>query len=113
VAVQNASAATWSITSVVSDNPELVIDTTGFPSSLAAGQTASLSVSFHPVAAGVRTGLLKISFSGSTSPTTVSLSGTGVEDHPPGGCGCGATGAGTPAMALLALAGLLRRRAPR
>ncbi|HVE87495.1 MAG TPA: MYXO-CTERM sorting domain-containing protein, partial [Myxococcales bacterium] len=108
----NSSIATWTFSSLVSDNPEFVLDTTGLPTSLAPGQTTTLGVRFHPVAAGPRTGLLKISFQGTTSQAVVSLSGTGLADEPPPhqGCGCASSG-GTSAMAgLLALAAALKRR---
>jgi MYXO-CTERM domain-containing protein len=112
VVVQNGSTATWNITSIVTDNPEFVLDTTGFPASLGSGQSAALQLTFHPVTAGVRTGALRISFSGATAPTVVSLSGTGVAEEGPGGCGC-ASGGGGPVIAtaaLLALALAARRR---
>jgi len=91
-------------------DPEFALDTAGFPSSFDPGQTATLGLTFHPVAAGLRTGLLKISFAGGVVPTTVSLSGTGVAPRPPGGCGC-ASGGGAPSVAgLLVFAFALKRR---
>jgi uncharacterized protein YjdB len=47
------------------------------PNTLAAGGTCSISVTFTPTAPNTRSGTLSISDSASTSPQTVSLSGTG------------------------------------
>jgi hypothetical protein len=46
--------------------------------SLAAGASCTISVTFRPTTAGTRTGAVTIASSAPGSPTTVSLSGTGV-----------------------------------
>jgi len=110
VTLRNDSVVTWTIASVTTDNPEFVLDTAGLPASLAPGETASLAVTFYPAGAGLRTGLLMVSFPGTATPTSVSLSGTGVEPPPPG-CGCGSAGGGTSVVAaLLGLVAAWRRR---
>src|SRR5713226_10379550 len=48
------------------------------PSTLAAGKTCTISVTFTPAALGSRTGTLTVTDTGGSSPQTVSLSGTGI-----------------------------------
>ena len=54
------------------------------PSSLAAGGSCSLTVTFTPTVLGSRTGTLSISDDASSSPQQVALSGTGVNTPVPG-----------------------------
>ena len=48
------------------------------PSTLAAGRSCTISVTFTPGALGSRTGTLTVTDTGTNSPQTVSLSGTGI-----------------------------------
>ena len=48
------------------------------PSTLAAGRSCTISVTFTPAALGSRTGTVTVTDTGASSPQTVSLSGTGI-----------------------------------
>ena len=55
--------------------------------SIAAGASCTVNVSFRPTASGTRTGTLTITSNATNSPTTVALSGTGAghDGHQPRG----------------------------
>jgi len=79
VTVKNNQSSALTILSIASSVADFT-STTGCPltpSTLAAGSTCKLNVTFAPTAAGVRSGSLTISTNASNSPT-VALTGTGV-----------------------------------
>jgi hypothetical protein len=75
VTVQNTGSAAASVSSVAANGDFLQTNTCG--SSIAAGASCTVSVTFHPTAAGTRTGSVTVASNATNSPTTVSLSGTG------------------------------------
>jgi hypothetical protein len=68
-----SAAATVSGVAVTGDFAQ----TNNCGTSIAAGASCSVSVTFKPTTAGTRTGTLTVTSSATNSPTTVSLSGTG------------------------------------
>ncbi|MDX6257375.1 MAG: hypothetical protein QOJ11_3709 [Frankiales bacterium] len=77
VTVQNTGTAAASVSSVAATGDFLQTNTCG--SSIAAGASCTVSVSFRPTASGGRTGSLRVTSNATNSPTTVSLSGTGAQ----------------------------------
>jgi hypothetical protein len=75
VTMTNTGTATASAASVSVTGDFAQTNTCG--TSIAAGASCTISVTFRPTASGTRTGTLSISSSASNSPTTVALSGTG------------------------------------
>jgi hypothetical protein len=75
VTVHNAGTAAASVSSVTATGDFL--QTNGCGSSIAAGASCTVSVTFRPTASGGRTGTLTVVSTATNSPTTVSLSGTG------------------------------------
>jgi hypothetical protein len=75
VTLQNTGSATASVSSVAATGDFAQTNTCG--SSIAAGASCTVSVTFRPTAAGTRTGNLTVASNATNSPTTVSLSGTG------------------------------------
>ncbi|MFD8569817.1 choice-of-anchor D domain-containing protein [Streptomyces sp. NPDC059639] len=75
VKVTNSGDATASISSVAASGDFIQTNTCG--SSLAAGSSCNVSVTFKPTASGTRTGTLTVNSNASNSPLTVALSGTG------------------------------------
>ena len=75
VTVSNTGSAAASITSVAASGDYAQTNTCG--SSLAAGASCTVSVTFTPSAAGARTGAVTVTGTASNSPLTISLSGTG------------------------------------
>jgi hypothetical protein len=63
--------------SVGGANPSDFSETNNCGSSVAAGATCTLTLTFHPVATGTRSAVVSISDNGGGSPQTISLSGTG------------------------------------
>ena len=79
-ALKNGTTAAISISSVSitgSDAGDFAISSNGCGASLAAGSSCSVSVVFKPSATGTLTATLNFADTGSGSPQTVSLSGTG------------------------------------
>jgi F5/8 type C domain/Abnormal spindle-like microcephaly-assoc'd, ASPM-SPD-2-Hydin len=76
VTVHNAGTAAGSVSSVAVTGDFVQTNTCG--SSIAAGASCAVSISFRPTATGGRTGSLTVTSSATNSPTTVPLSGTGV-----------------------------------
>jgi hypothetical protein len=74
---QSTAIAVTGITSSLSDYTQTNTCPVS-PSTLAAGKTCTISVTFTPTALGSRTGTLTVKDTGTNSPQTVSLSGTGV-----------------------------------
>jgi parallel beta-helix repeat protein len=76
VTVSNTGTAAATITAVSATGDFAQTNTCG--SSLAAGASCTVSVTFTPAASGSRTGSLSIASNAAGSPATVALSGTGV-----------------------------------
>ncbi len=76
VTVTNTGTATASLSSVSAGAPFAETNTCG--SSLAAGASCTVSVTFTPTAGGAASGSLSVASSAPGSPLTVALSGTGV-----------------------------------
>jgi hypothetical protein len=79
VTVQNTGNAAASITSIVASGDFAQTNTCG--SSLAAGASCTISVTFKPTASGSRTGSITITSNAANSPTTISLTGTGAASN--------------------------------
>ncbi len=75
VTVRNTGTAAASVSSVSTSGDFSQTNTCG--TSIAAGATCTVSVSFRPTASGTRTGNLTIASTATNSPSTVALSGTG------------------------------------
>ena len=75
VTVNNTGSAAASVSGVTTTGDFAQTNTCG--SSIAAGGSCTVSVTFTPTASGTRTGSLTISSNASNSPTTVALTGTG------------------------------------
>jgi phospholipase C/archaellum component FlaF (FlaF/FlaG flagellin family) len=76
VTISNFGTTTMSINSIVINGSEFT-KTTSCGSSVKAGETCTIGVTFTPSATGLRTGTLTITDSDVTSPQVVNLSGTG------------------------------------
>ena len=76
VTLQNPGTGAASISSIGASGD--FAQTNGCGGSLAAGASCTINVTFTPTAAGARTGTLTITSNAPGSPTTASLSGTGV-----------------------------------
>jgi hypothetical protein len=76
VTVSNTGSAAASVSSIATSGDYTQTNTCG--SSIAAGGSCTVSVTFHPSASGTRTGTLTVTSSATNSPSSVSLTGTGV-----------------------------------
>jgi hypothetical protein len=76
VTLTNAGTAALTISGVSASGDFAQTNTCG--SSVAAGASCTIAVTFTPTAAGQRTGTLSIADSAPNSPQTVGLTGTGV-----------------------------------
>ncbi|MCW2974785.1 MAG: coagulation factor 5/8 type domain protein [Actinomycetia bacterium] len=79
VTVTNTGNAAASVTSIVASGDFAQTNTCG--SSIAAGASCSITVTFTPTASGTRTGSVTITSSAVNSPTSISLSGTGAASN--------------------------------
>ena len=79
ITVRNAGPTTLTITSIAlaGTNPGDFTQTNTCGSTLASGVSCTVSVRFAPKARGTRTASLRVTDSDSTSPQSVTLSGTG------------------------------------
>jgi hypothetical protein len=75
VTLKNTGKALLSITSIVTSGDFASTTTCG--TSLSAGSSCTISVTFKPTATGTRTGAVTITDNAAGSPHTVSLTGTG------------------------------------
>ena len=75
VTISNTGAAAATISSVAVTGDFAQTNTCG--TSIAAGGSCTVSVTFKPTASGARTGTVTVTSSATNSPTSVSLSGTG------------------------------------
>jgi Abnormal spindle-like microcephaly-assoc'd, ASPM-SPD-2-Hydin/Protein of unknown function (DUF1573) len=73
----NSGNASLTINSVASSSQNFLVTSPTFPATLAAGNVASITVEFKPNAAANFNGTLTFTTSASTTPSTVSLTGTG------------------------------------
>ena len=72
-----ASGASVTISSITTSNPEFALTGLSLPLTLAAGQSASLTVTFTPQASGVTSGTIAFASNASNAPTAETLTGTG------------------------------------
>ncbi|TAN21483.1 MAG: choice-of-anchor D domain-containing protein [Acidobacteria bacterium] len=101
ITVSNGGGVPLSITSISVTGP--FAQTNGCGSSVAAGASCSVSVTFSPTATGAASGALTINDSAAGSPQTVSLSGTGIAPGvaiTPSQLAFGSVTVGTPSAAL-------------
>src|SRR6185369_11922081 len=75
VTVTNTGTAAASVSSVAASGDFAQTNTCG--TSIAAGASCTVSVTFRPTASGTRTGSLTVTSTATNSPTTVGLTGTG------------------------------------
>jgi hypothetical protein len=75
VTVSNTGSASAAVSGISVTGDFAQTNTCG--SSIAAGASCSVSVTFHPTASGSRTGSLTVTSNATNSPTNVALSGTG------------------------------------
>lgn len=75
VTVSNTGTAAASVSAVTASGDYTQTNTCG--SSIAAGGSCTVSVTFHPSASGTRTGSLTVTSNATNSPSTVALTGTG------------------------------------
>ena len=80
VTLKNGQTSAITVTSISSSLSDYTQSNTCpvSPSTLGAGKSCTISVTFTPTALGARTGTLTVADTGSSSPQTVSLSGTGI-----------------------------------
>jgi hypothetical protein len=77
-----ASGASVTVTSGTSDSSEFVLSGITFPKTIAAGQSASFTVTFTPNASGATSASLTFISNASNSPTIETLTGTGQTPQP-------------------------------
>ncbi len=75
VTVTNTGTATATLSAITASGDFTLASTCG--ATLAAGANCTVTVTFHPTAAGSRTGTLTIAGNATNSPSTVALTGTG------------------------------------
>ena len=80
VTVSNTGTAAASVSGISASGDFSQTNTCG--TSIAAGASCTVSVTFRPAASGTRTGTLTITSNATNSPTTVSLTGTGAGTTP-------------------------------
>jgi hypothetical protein len=78
VTLSNPGTATTTLSGITSTSAEFAVQSNTCGSSLAAGASCTVGVSFAPSAAGARTGSLTVASSAPGSPLAVGLVGTGV-----------------------------------
>jgi hypothetical protein len=74
----SVSGASVTVSSATSSSSEFALAGISFPTTIAAGQSASYSVTFTPQSSGIASATLSFASNASNSPTVQSLSGTGV-----------------------------------
>jgi len=77
VTLKNGQSTSISVSSIISNLADFT-RSTSCSTTLTAGSSCTISVTFTPTVLGLRTATLTITDSGSNSPQTVALSGTGV-----------------------------------
>ena len=84
VSVLNGGGAAVVLSSLSSSNAAFVASGLTLPMNLPSGQSVSFQVAFSPTAAGASNGTLALANNGSSSPTMISVTGTGAADPTPG-----------------------------
>jgi hypothetical protein len=79
VVVTNTGNSSVQISQINATGAGYGVSGAGTPVTLTAGQTLTLSISFSPNAAGSASGSVTVTSNATGSPTTISLSGTGVQ----------------------------------
>ena len=79
VTLTNTGNASVSLSQATMTGSGFTVSGLSLPVTLAAGQSTSFSVSFAPTAAGSVTGAVTITSNAGNSPTTITLSGTGIQ----------------------------------
>jgi len=76
----NKGTAAFAVSSIspTGSNATLYSQTNNCPTDLAAGASCTIAVSFNPTVAGSKSAKLSIATSASSTPLSVSLSGTGI-----------------------------------
>jgi hypothetical protein len=77
-----AAGASVTISSGTSDSSEFVLSGITFPKTIAAGQSATFTVTFTPNASGAAGASLTFASNASNSPTVEALTGTGINPQP-------------------------------
>ncbi|MFO1317920.1 MAG: choice-of-anchor D domain-containing protein [Burkholderiales bacterium] len=80
--ITNVGTAPVTVTSVTSSNPEFPVTSTC--TTVAAGATCALSLTFAPTAVGARSATVTVTSNGTGSPQTLAVSGTGTAAPTPG-----------------------------
>src|SRR5262249_10887249 len=78
VTISNTGSTALQITPFSLSGDFAETDTCHTSSGIAAGQGCSISITFKPTARGVRNGALTVTSNDAASPTTITLSGTGI-----------------------------------
>jgi len=78
VTVTNTGNTSVTVSSITELGSSFALSGAGTPVTLSAGQNLTFSVVFSPTAAGSATGTVTVTSNATGSPTTISLSGTGV-----------------------------------
>jgi hypothetical protein len=81
VTLTNGGNSNITISAVTASDPSYTTSGVAAGVILAPGQSATLSVSFSPTTAGTISGTLTVTSNATNSPLTISLSGTGVQQH--------------------------------
>src|SRR5208283_231146 len=79
VTVTNSGNAGVTVSQITESGAGFTLTGAGTPVTLTAGQSLTFGVIFSPTAAGSMTGAVTVSSTASGSPTTIALSGTGVQ----------------------------------
>ena len=77
VQLSNTGTSSLTVSAASTSGPGFNITGLAFPLTLAAGQSANVSVTFTPSSTGVANGDLQLTNSGTVSPVLISLNGTG------------------------------------
>ena len=76
ITLKNSGTASIAVSSITEAGNEFTVSGVSLPFTLAASQTATLSVKFAPTVTGVASGTLSVASNAGASPLTISLSGT-------------------------------------
>ncbi|MGA7225754.1 MAG: choice-of-anchor D domain-containing protein [Candidatus Acidiferrales bacterium] len=79
ITVTNSGTVALTITSTTSSGQGFSISGLAVPQTIAAGASATFAAQFAPASAGSASGSISVSSNASGSPTTIALSGTGVQ----------------------------------
>jgi hypothetical protein len=79
VTVTNSGNASVTVSKITESGTGFTLSGAGAPVTLTAGQSMSFGVNYSPAAAGSNTGTVTVTSTATGSPTTIALSGTGVQ----------------------------------